>query len=52
MIPPRPGPHPPAAQHALALGLFTALALVYFRPVWRTFGAHITPGLGDPVFNL
>ena len=50
--PPRPGPRPAAAQHALALALFTALALVYFRPVWRTFANHIAPDLGDPVFNL
>ncbi len=52
MIPPRPGPRPAAAQHALALALFTALALVYFRPVWRTFAGHIAPDLGDPVFVL
>lgn len=52
MIPVCSGRRPAAAEHLLALLLLTALALCFFRPVWRTLATHITPNLGDPVFNL
>lgn len=37
---------------AAALCLYTALALLTLRPIWRVGGDHLAPGLGDPLFNL
>jgi len=39
-------------RHALAALLFVGLSLLYLRPIWRVFGTHIAPDLGDPLFNL
>ncbi len=43
---------PSAAQHLLALALFLALTLLYFRPPLSGLDRHIAPNAGDPVFNL
>jgi hypothetical protein len=40
------------ALHGLAFSVFLALSLLYLRPIWRVFGTHIAPDLGDPLFNL
>ena len=45
-------PAPSWFRHALAAILFVALGLLYLRPIWRVFGTHIAPDLGDPLFNL
>ncbi len=42
----------PFLRGALACAVLTAWALVYLRPIWRTYPNHITPGRGDAVFNL
>lgn len=46
----------PRTSHALAwmavAGLYTALTLVYLRPIWRVGGDHLAPSLADPLFNL
>ncbi|MDP9122390.1 MAG: hypothetical protein M3O15_13655, partial [Acidobacteriota bacterium] len=37
---------------ALALALYTGVALVYLRPIWETYPDHLAPNAGDPVFSL
>lgn len=33
-------------------GLYTAVTLLYLRPIWRFWGDRIAPTLEDPLFNL
>jgi len=33
-------------------GLYTVVALLYLRPIWRVGGDRISPSLEDPLFNL
>src|SRR5215467_4751400 len=35
-----------------ALATYTAIALVYLRPIWETYADHLTPDPGDPELNL
>ena len=37
---------------AVAAALYTALGLVYLRPVWRVWQDRIAPNTGDPLFVL
>jgi hypothetical protein len=32
--------------------LYSILAALYLRPIWRVFGDRIAPNEGDPIFNL
>jgi hypothetical protein len=41
-----------AAWLAAAAVLYTAVTLVYLRPVWQVWQDHIAPVPEDPVFNL
>lgn len=36
----------------LAFCFFSALSLIYMRPFPRVFRDHVTPDIGDPLFNL
>jgi len=37
---------------AVALAAYGVLAALYLHPIWRVFGTHIAPDLGDPLFNF
>lgn len=37
---------------ACAAGLYTALGLLYLRPIWRLWQDRIAPNTADPLFNL
>jgi hypothetical protein len=36
----------------VAFAAYGLLAAFYLRPIWRVFGSHIAPDIGDPLFNL
>lgn len=37
---------------ALAAALYSALGLLYLRPIWQVWQDRIAPNTGDPLFNL
>src|SRR6202035_5543518 len=39
-------------RYVVAALFYLLVAAVYLRPIWRTFGTHIGPNPGDPIFNL
>jgi len=47
---------PPRTRRALAwlavAGLYTAVTLLYLRPIWCVGRDHLAPSLADPLFNL
>jgi hypothetical protein len=46
-------PRPPERWRlALALAGYGALATLFLRPIWSSFGSRLTPPTADPLFNL